>query len=80
MTLKTDKSEAKAATKKSTCVDEAEKSKKSQPKVIVHSTPVRTEIICERAFQLFEKRGCVHGYDLQDWLEAEREIYEESLN
>ncbi len=24
------------------------------------------------AYELFESRGCVHGCDLDDWLEAER--------
>jgi len=28
----------------------------------------------ERAFQLYEKRGSVHGHDLQDWLAAEFDI------
>jgi hypothetical protein len=30
--------------------------------------------IRERAFELFEKRGGVHGYDTQDWFHAERQI------
>lgn len=28
--------------------------------------------IALKAYQLFEKRGCVDGRDLDDWLEAER--------
>jgi len=24
------------------------------------------------AYELFETRGCVHGHDLDDWLDAER--------
>jgi hypothetical protein len=27
-----------------------------------------------RAYELFLARGCVHGHDLDDWLEAEREV------
>ena len=28
--------------------------------------------IASIAYELFESRGCVHGYDLDDWLNAER--------
>lgn len=28
------------------------------------------------AFHLYEKRGSTHGYDLQDWIKAERLITE----
>jgi HSP20 family protein len=31
------------------------------------------EAIRRRAFDLFERRGCVHGFDLEDWLRAEHE-------
>lgn len=31
--------------------------------------------IAARAFQLFEQRGWKHGYDVHDWLQAERELY-----
>jgi hypothetical protein len=27
-----------------------------------------------RAYELYEARGCVDGFDVQDWLQAEREI------
>jgi hypothetical protein len=30
--------------------------------------------IALRAYQLYEERGYVDGFDLQDWLQAEREI------
>jgi len=30
--------------------------------------------IAERAYALFEKRGGAEGFDLQDWLQAEREV------
>ena len=30
--------------------------------------------IQQRAYQLFEERGCQHGRDLDDWFEAERQI------
>jgi hypothetical protein len=30
--------------------------------------------IAARAHELYEQRGCLDGYHLRDWLEAEREI------
>ena len=30
-----------------------------------------------KAYELFEQRGCSHGYEAQDWLEAERIIMEQ---
>lgn len=30
--------------------------------------------IARRAYELHERRGRVHGHDLEDWLEAERQI------
>ena len=38
-------------------------------------SPAFTEdAIRERAYQLFEQRGCQHGHDLEDWLQAEAEV------
>ena len=31
--------------------------------------------IALRAYRRFEERGCEHGHDLDDWLEAEREFF-----
>jgi hypothetical protein len=36
----------------------------------------RHQRITERAFARFEARGGLHGYDVEDWLEAEREEVE----
>ena len=36
------------------------------------------EKICRRAYELHLERGCVHGLDLDDWLQAERELVEKS--
>lgn len=33
--------------------------------------------IAARAYALYEERGDRHGYDLQDWLQAERYVLEE---
>lgn len=32
------------------------------------------EAIARRAYAKFEARGRAHGFDLEDWLEAEREL------
>jgi hypothetical protein len=32
------------------------------------------EAIASRAYELFQARGRLHGYDLDDWLEAERQF------
>jgi hypothetical protein len=34
------------------------------------------EQIAERAYELWQQRGCAHGYDLADWFQAEIEIKE----
>jgi len=35
---------------------------------------VSTQQIMERAYQLWQQRGGTHGSDVQDWLQAEREL------
>ncbi len=37
---------------------------------------VREDAIRNRAYELFERRGCMHGHDLQDWLDAEAQVTE----
>jgi len=32
-------------------------------------------LIRQRAFQLYEERGCEDGHELDDWLQAEAEMY-----
>jgi hypothetical protein len=45
------------------------------------TTPLTEKIweedIARRAFELYEARGCQSGHDVEDWLEAERELQEE---
>jgi hypothetical protein len=33
-----------------------------------------TDSVARRAFELFLARGGVHGYDLEDWFTAERQL------
>jgi hypothetical protein len=35
---------------------------------------LRQQRIAEKAYELYQCRGCCHGHDLEDWLEAERLI------
>lgn len=41
------------------------------------SLQLTEEYVRERAYQIFEKRGGEHGHDLDDWLQAEAEIFGE---
>lgn len=34
--------------------------------------------IAQRAYELYAQRGHAHGYDREDWLEAERQILSET--
>lgn len=40
----------------------------------VQSLSERRQQVAKRAFELYVARGYRPGYDLEDWLEAEREI------
>jgi len=35
------------------------------------------EEISRRAFELYERRGCEHGHEVEDWLQAEAELSHE---
>ena len=35
------------------------------------------EMIANRAYELYENRGCVEGHDCEDWLDAERRVLAE---
>ena len=45
-------------------------SAKSNPE----SPALTEELIRQRAYQLYEERGCEDGHDLEDWLRAEAEM------
>lgn len=36
------------------------------------------EEVAQRAYEIFLERGSDHGNDIEDWLQAERELSEES--
>ena len=35
--------------------------------------------IAKRAYQKYQARGCVHGFDLEDWTDASRELITETF-
>ena len=49
-------------------------SESARPNASKHPSP---EEIRQRAYELHLACGCVHGRDLDDWLQAERELMEE---
>lgn len=41
------------------------------------SSALNDEAIARRAYEIYQKRGCGNGNELDDWLEAERQLREE---
>jgi hypothetical protein len=47
------------------------------PAAAIHSmpqSPTTVDTIRERAFEIYEARGRESGHDLDDWLQAERQL------
>jgi hypothetical protein len=38
------------------------------------NTEALQDEIARRAYELYEARGCVDGFDVEDWLQAEQDI------
>ena len=51
--------------------------KHSEPRDPTPNSTELTDRISRRAYELFEARGCEHGHDREDWLQAEAEIFAE---
>ena len=51
-----------------TAVDRSAKSLPNRSARVTHSDVAR------RAYDLYLARGCAHGHDVDDWLQAEREL------
>jgi hypothetical protein len=43
----------------------------------VSGQPDLSELIAARAYELYQQRGAIDGYDVDDWLQAEREVSEQ---
>jgi hypothetical protein len=48
------------------------RSSKTAPKV--NDGAVDRDAIARRAYEIFQARGGEHGYEIEDWLQAEREL------
>jgi len=46
---------------------------------VIKEGPSKEEIR-ERAYEIHVERGGIYGYDFDDWLQAERELYEKYRN
>lgn len=44
------------------------------PKPTGQSATAGTGNVARRAYELYLARGCEHGHDFDDWLQAEREL------
>ena len=44
------------------------------PKVLLQPGTVTDSDIAGRAYDLYLGRGCEHGHDVDDWIQAEREL------
>jgi len=51
-----------------TALDRSAKSLPNRSARVTHSDVAR------RAYDLYLARGCAHGHDVDDWLQAEREL------
>lgn len=49
-------------------------SSEDRHKQIIQST------VAKRAYQIFEKRGCKHGFDLEDWVSSEKELLRDDFD
>jgi hypothetical protein len=46
----------------------------AEPPALDKATGLTDRDVARRAFEIFCERGCEHGHDLDDWLQAEREV------
>jgi hypothetical protein len=44
------------------------------PTLRVQPAPVTSDQIARHAYALYRARGGAHGHDVEDWLQAEREL------
>lgn len=45
---------------------------------MLKSKEITQEQIANRAYELWLKRGCEHGFDVEDWIKAEEELKHET--
>jgi DUF2934 family protein len=44
------------------------------PPIVERFGDVAETEIARRAYELYEQRGCAHGHDIDDWLQAEQQL------
>jgi hypothetical protein len=66
---------AKTAKAKTRNIKKAEAGETPDDESLGFNEPSREEI-ARRAYEIYLTRGEVHGYDRDDWLQAERELKE----
>jgi hypothetical protein len=59
------------STKREAVTVAADRASTSRPNL---SAPMTDSDIARRAYDLYLARGCAHGHDVEDWLQAEREL------
>ncbi|HEV2961368.1 MAG TPA: DUF2934 domain-containing protein [Candidatus Angelobacter sp.] len=71
----------KSVTKQPTPINSHPSATNSHPNAaVLENTPTNStqpsmeEQIRQRAYQLYEERGCQHGFEQEDWARAEAEI------
>lgn len=50
------------------------------PKPVAQPATASTGNVARRAYDLYLARGCEHGHDVDDWLQAERELRGTSMS
>ncbi len=50
------------------------------PKPIAQPASASTGNVARRAYDLYLARGCEHGHDVDDWLQAESELQGTSMS
>ena len=46
----------------------------SAPKSAAEPATIASDAVARRAYDLYLGRGCEHGHDVDDWVQAEREL------
>lgn len=54
--------------------------KHKEPGASVVMPTLISERVAIRAYQVWEQRGCRHGFDLDDWLTAEQELADQGID
>ncbi|MDE2394838.1 MAG: DUF2934 domain-containing protein [Burkholderiales bacterium] len=70
--MKPNRSAAKAAPRRST--SPAPTSAAEPATAAPADLPSRDALVREAAYALYERRGCVYGHELEDWLAAEAQV------